>query len=170
MAQRGSGQSASGEFVVQARADFETSLRQTKSAIDAALTWCFGAVLSLAAAIAGQPGHFDSLKISGSAVINSGPLSIGEREAIISAYEKNLISQETAVRLLGVENVSAELERIEGEVAQKLSRLKIQAEIMEILGRATVALPAAVQTVQDGEISDATIRGDFVPDGNRGDQ
>ncbi len=165
LAQRGSGQSASGEFVVQARADFETSLRQSKSAIDAALTWCFGAVLSLAAAIAGQPGQFDSLKISGSAVINSGPLSIGEREAIISAYEKNLISQETAVRLLGVENVSAELERIEGEVAQKLSRLKIQAEIMEILGRATVALPAAVQTVQDGEISDATIRGDFVPDG-----
>ena len=164
LAQGGDG-NVSGEFIVQARADFETSLKQSKAAIDGALTWCFATVLTLAAAIAGDPTHFDALKISGSAVINSGPLSIGERTAIISAYEKDLISRETAVRMLGAENVSAELERIEGEQAHKLTLLKVQAEIMEILGRAAVSLPAAVQTVQDGEISAATLRGDFVPDG-----
>lgn len=161
-----SGSNASGEFVVQARSDFETSLKPTKSALDAALTWCFDTVLALAAAIAGQPGRFDALKISGSAVINSGPLSIGERNAIIEAYKSDLISQETAVRWLGAENVSAELERINSETATRLGLLKTRAEIMEILNRAAVALPAAVQTVQDGEISEATIRGDFVPGGD----
>jgi len=163
---QGGDNGVSGEFIVQARSDFETSLKQTKTALDAALTWCFDTVLTLAAAIAGDPTHFDALKISGSAIVNSGPLSIGERTAIISAYEKGLLSKETAVRMLGVENTSAELERIEGEEAARLDRLKRQAEIMEILGRAAVALPAAVQTVQDGEISDVTIRGDFVPEGN----
>jgi len=163
---QGGGSEISGEFIVQARADFETSLKQTKSALDAALTWCFDTVLTLAAAIAGDPTHFDALKISGSAIINSGPLSIGERQAIISAYEKGLLSKETAVRMLGAENVSAELERIEGEESARLNTLKLQAEILEILGRAAVALPAAVQTVQDGEISDATIRGDFVIGGD----
>jgi len=170
LAQQGAGNTASGEFIVQARADFETSLKQSKSALDGALTWCFGTVLALAAALAGKPGYFDALKVSGSAVINSGPLSVGERTAIISAYEKDLISRETAVRMIGAENVSAELERIEGEAPYKLGRLKAQAEIMEILNRAAVALPAAVQTVQNGEISDATIRGDFVPEGNGGNQ
>ncbi len=165
LAQSGDGQ-ASGEFVVQARADFETSLKQSKAALDSGLTWCFDTVLALAAAIAGQPGHFDALKISGSSIINSGPLSIGERTAIISAYDKDLISRETAVRMLGAENVSAELERIEGEMGHKLGLLRKQAEILELLGRAAVALPAAVQTVQDGEIGPVTIRGDFVPEGN----
>jgi tartrate dehydratase alpha subunit/fumarate hydratase class I-like protein len=163
---QGGGSEISGEFIVQARADFETSLKQTKSALDAALTWCFDTVLTLAAAIAGDPTHFDALKISGSAIINSGPLSIGERQAIISAYEKGLLSKETAVRMLGAENVSAELERIEAEESARLNTLKLQAEILEILGRSAVALPAAVQTVQDGEISDATIRGDFVIGGD----
>ncbi len=163
---QGGGSEISGEFIIQARADFETSLKQTKSALDAALTWCFDTVLTLAAAIAGKPTYFDALKVSGSAVINSGPLSIGERQAIISAYEKGLLSKETAVRMLGVENTSAELERIEGEMAARLNKLKLQAEILEILGRAAVALPAAMQTVLDGEVSDATIRGDFVPEGD----
>lgn len=165
LAQSGDG-NTSGEFVVQARADFETSLKQSKAALDAGLAWCFDTVLALAAALAGKPGYFDTLKISGSAVINSGPLSNGERTTLIEAFKSDLLSQETAVRLLGVENVSAEMERIESEAPYKLSRLKTQAEIVEILNRAAVALPAAVQTVRDGEISDATIRGDFVPGGN----
>lgn len=143
----GSASQVSGEFIIQARADFETSLKVSKTAVDAALAWCFDTVLALAAAMAGRSGYFDRLKVSGSAVINTGPLSISERELIVQAYKSNLLSQETAVRLIGAENVSAEIERINREEGGKLSLWKLQAEVLKLLTDAGANLNAAAMAI-----------------------
>lgn len=127
------GSGLSGEFIIQARADFETSLKLTKTAVDAALTWCYDTVLTLAAVLAGQPDAFADLKVSGSAIVNTGPLSISERELIVNAYKERLLSRDTAVRLIGAENVSAEIGRINAEEDSNLSLKKLQAEIFKTL-------------------------------------
>lgn len=106
---------ASGESRKQARADFEQSLAHTKAAIDGALRGLLSAAYALASVMSGGSAH--GWRVQAETVINSGPLTSDEQTAIVSLVDKKLLSRETGMSQLGIEDVDAEVERIEAEEA-----------------------------------------------------
>lgn len=109
---------ASGESRKQARGDYEDDLGLTKTPIDRAGRWLLETALNLAAIFSGQPGRFASLRATFSARINTGPMSseeIGEIQALTG--DKPLLSQETGMSRIGIEDTDAELAKIAAETA-----------------------------------------------------
>lgn len=137
----------SGELLVQARADYARSLTLTKVALDGALSWCFDTLLALLGNLEGG-NQFGGLKISGTAEIDTGPLSLGERQLLLQSYREGAISLDTMLRWFGVDNVSAEVQRIE----ESLGTLRNRSEVIKILIDAGAGLqPAAVAAGLDDE-------------------
>lgn len=104
---------ASGESRKQARADFAKSLLITKTEIDRLGRWLLETALALAALFSGQPGRFASLRATFACHVDTGPLSSEEVQQILNQVERDLLSPETAMALLGVEDVDAEQQRID---------------------------------------------------------
>lgn len=117
---------ASGASRVQARADFAKSLLQTKAQLDAQGRWLIEAALALASLFAGQPGRYAELRGVFDCRIDTGPLSADERQQIVAEVEKGVLSLETALAMLGHDDVDAELARIAAEKAAR------QAQAVEI--------------------------------------
>lgn len=99
----------------QARAEFEASLELTKTALDDAGRWLLETLLALAAIFAGQAGRYDSLRCEFGATIDAGPLSADDRQQIVAEYQAELLSRETTLSRLDVDDVEAEIARIEAE-------------------------------------------------------
>jgi len=106
---------ASGESRKQARADFEDSLLPTKSDVDTLIRNVLAAVLALAAVFAGQRGRYAGLRPTCDCRLNTGPLSGDEQREIVNQYDTGLISRETAMARIGIEDVDAEAARIAAE-------------------------------------------------------
>jgi hypothetical protein len=113
---------ASGESRKQARADYEKSLLITKSEIDAIVRWLLQTVLDLASIFSGQAGRFGELRASCDCRIDTGPLSGDEQQQIIGQVEAELLSRESAMSRLGVEDVTAEQARIAAEQDERQAR------------------------------------------------
>lgn len=106
----------------QARADFETSLGPLKTAMDDAGRWLLTVVLRIAASLMQQPEAFHDLRAEFDCVVNTGPLSPEEQNQIRANVKEKLISRERAMSLLGVDDVAAELERIDTETVIRQAR------------------------------------------------
>jgi hypothetical protein len=74
---------ASGESRKQARAEFAASLETSKAAVDEVGRWLLETVLALAAAIAGVPGHYESLRCEFGCMVDAGPLTADEEAQIV---------------------------------------------------------------------------------------
>lgn len=114
---------ASGISRVQARADFETDLALTKATVDDALRWMLETVLAFAACIIGKPGMFAQLRAEANTIVDSGPLSPEERAANRDDQQAGLLSKETTMSRNGVDDVTAEVGRIEQEQVSAASAL-----------------------------------------------
>lgn len=134
---------ASGESRIQAKGEFENSLMDTKAEVGAALRWMLETVLALAAAIAGQPGRYDGLRVVGDARLDLGVVSTEEQRQTAEAYKSGLLSRETAIRRIGVDDPAAEAARLDAEADETLVVLKQRAEIMKLLVDATADRSAA---------------------------
>ncbi len=100
---------------IQARSEFLATLLLTQPEIEAAIRWILETALALAEAIAGTPGKYTNVVRAQVAVkLDAGPLTPEERGAIESSIGKT-ISQETAMLLLGVDDVDAEKAKMAGE-------------------------------------------------------
>jgi hypothetical protein len=106
---------ASGESRIQARAQFLASLRPTAAAVEGALRAILDAALAWAAAAVGQGGRFAPIRADVTCQIDAGPLTSDERRLIIEQQAAGLLSEETAMALLGVDDVDAERARINAE-------------------------------------------------------
>lgn len=106
---------ASGESRKQARAEFEASLEMTKTALDDAGRWLLETALSLAAIFAEQAGRYDALRCEFGVIVDAGPLSAQERQQTVAEHQAVLLSAETAMSLLNVDDIAAEMARIEAE-------------------------------------------------------
>lgn len=134
---------ASGESRIQAKGEFENSLMDTKAEVDAALRWMLETVLALAAAIAGQPGRYEGLRVTADSRLDLGVVSIEEQRQTAEAYKAGLLSRETAIRRIGVDDPAAEAARLDAEADETLAVLKSRAEIMKLLVDATADKSAA---------------------------
>ena len=108
---------ASGVSRIQARGDFLSSLRPTKTQVDAAGRWVLETALALAASFAGTANPYADLRATFDCRIDSGPLAPEERAAIINevSNEPPLRSVEDAMTLLGIDDPDAMLAQIESE-------------------------------------------------------
>ena len=106
---------ASGESRKQARAEFEASLRLTKTLVDGALRWLLETALALAGVFCGRPGAFEALRCEAACQVDAGPLTADERQQIVAEFEKGVFSWETTAVRLGAEDPDAERARLDAE-------------------------------------------------------
>lgn len=115
----GADSTATGESRIQARADFAKSLLATKTQLDATGRWLIEAALALASVFAGVPGRYAGLRATFDCRVDTGPLTASERAQIVAEVKQGVLSLETALALLGHDDVDAELARIAAEQAAR---------------------------------------------------
>lgn len=113
---------ASGESRIQARADFATSLRTTKTAIDGAGRWLLETLLAVAAQFSGQPGRYEGLRATFDCRLDTGPLTAAEITVIIAQYQAGLLDRIGALERLGVDDPDAMVARIVAEKEENMQR------------------------------------------------
>jgi hypothetical protein len=113
---------ASGESRKQARADFEMSLLDTQAQINRAGRWLLETLLAMAAAFAGQPGRFNELRAVFECRIDAGPMSSDDQTQVRENVMAGLLSEETGMARIGVDDVDSEKERIASEREARMSR------------------------------------------------
>lgn len=103
----------SGIAYEQARAVFEKDLNKRRVAEEGMLRDLITNILALAEYIADQPGYFtDNLRVVVDQHVDAGPRSPDSVRLDHEAFEKGLLSRETAMSKIGVEDLEAEQERI----------------------------------------------------------
>jgi len=134
---------ASGEAIRQHMADFITSLYLTKSALDPAIRWVIETVLRFAFQISDNGDSFpDGYRPTADARINSGPVPSSEIEAVVKLVKQRLISHHTALSRLGVEDVEAEMERLQDAIERSIKEEKAEI-ISTIAGQGGASLRGA---------------------------
>jgi len=152
---------------VQARAGFANSLLRNKPKVERMLRDMLMTVLCLACELSGEKGKLQKLKtdyrIRVDVKPNSGPLSPEEELAVVSFYEKGVISRETAQVMLGVEDVEGEAQKLREEQETSQIYLQNQATIMQTVAVAGAHLEnAAIFAGVDKEEAKKLGQGDFV--------
>lgn len=108
----------SGISRVQARADFKTSLGPLKTAIDDAGRWMLEVVLMLAGVLMNQPQKYANVRADFGCVLNLGPLTPEEAHIIMAMYEAELLDDETAMSMLGIDDPES--------LKQKIRQMKLE--------------------------------------------
>lgn len=109
---------ASGVSRVQAMADFIDSLNETRPAVEGMLRWLIKTVLLLACQLCkdeAMAAQVKAMRASVDCKLPAGNLSPEEKTALAALVTEKLISHETAMTLIGIEDVDAELARIAEE-------------------------------------------------------
>lgn len=129
----------SGIAYEQARAVFEKDLNARRISEEGALRDLFTSVLALAEFITRKPGYFTkSIRITVDQSIDAGPRSPDSARLDLESAEAGLLSKETTMSRLGVEDVVAELSRIKQSPTYVLDLLARASELGQVLDMDTV--------------------------------
>jgi hypothetical protein len=107
-----------------ARREFERSLKETKTIIDAAGRWQLETTLRLAAQVSNQVSRYAQLRADFNCLIDAGEPDPAKQQQVLEMRKPGgprlqpLISDETARNWAGVEDAAAELAKIEQEAQQ----------------------------------------------------
>lgn len=110
---------ASGEARIQALTDFAMSLAASKLALEHAIRWTLETTLALAYALSGQP--YPEPKITATLRPYLGDVPADKQAQAIALYNAGLLSRETAMQWVGVEEPEMELERIQQEKQREIT-------------------------------------------------
>jgi hypothetical protein len=113
---------ASGKSRQQAMADFLTSLLETAAEVNALGRWLLETVLSLTALFSGQPGRYDGLRATFDCRLDVGPLDPQDVQQVINLVNNKLLSHETGMARVRVDDVDAEQTRINAESDAAMQR------------------------------------------------
>jgi len=108
---------ASGASRKQATSDYLDSLGLTATAVQGAVRWMLGTTLRLAAVLMGAPERYDALRPMAAVSIKVVQPTSEDVTATIDKRSAGLISRETAMTEVGIEDPDAELERIRSEAS-----------------------------------------------------
>ena len=103
----------SGRSREQARGEYESSLKDTKDAVDDLGRWLLETELRLGALFCNRSREFLELRCDFNSIIETGPISPEDREANRADVQARLMSPETAMSRNGIDDTDAELERID---------------------------------------------------------
>jgi hypothetical protein len=113
---------ASGYSREQARHEFVQSLGPTITAVESAFKWMLTTVMRLAIATSTDGADLmKGLQINVQATINPGPALPDERAEDRNAVDDGLMSKETAMTRIGIDDVDVERARIASEAETNLS-------------------------------------------------
>ena len=119
---------ASGESRRQAMAAFLADLRVLATHCNDAGRWMLETVLSMSAVLAKQPGRYSGLRVDFSCRLDPGPSTADEMRIALEAADKGVLSIETAMGYLGVDDPAAEKLRIDGEKQEAMERFSSNIE------------------------------------------
>lgn len=108
----------SGESRIQARADFITSLKKTKTALNRYGRWVLETFLAYAALLQNQPNRYSKLRVDFECRIDAGPVPADEQRLIMDQVKEKFRSLEDGMMLLNIDDPKAMIEAIknQGEV------------------------------------------------------
>lgn len=113
--------------LIQKRAVFANDLLKTKPAVEGALMWMQSAVWCFALYLSGNESGIKSFidRYRATAMVKpyTGPLTPDEERVVLERVAAGLLSGETAMVLLGIEDPDAELEKIEAAKQAAQQRL-----------------------------------------------
>ncbi|MDZ7658068.1 hypothetical protein [Fodinibius sp.] len=115
---------ASGEARIQALADFVMDAQNTKSTVDKAGVWLVETVMYLAFDLTSQDDKVEEYGASFNCRIDPGNIPAEMRNAIIKQVNEELLSRSTAMAMLGVDDIDAEMAKIDSAAAQALEMLR----------------------------------------------
>lgn len=139
---------ASGLSREEARGDYEMSLIITAAVVQPAVRWLLETALAFAEAIAGKPGQYTKLlRAEASCRVQSARLSTAERAQVVSEVEKRLRSRAGGMAMLGVVDVEAEIQAMEGEPEATAHLRTAQGQAIRELVDAGAALEGAARLV-----------------------
>lgn len=134
---------ATGESRKQAREGFRSSLLVTKPRVERPLRSLLETALAMAAYFSGQPGRFAGLRAVVECRVDAGARTADEQRSDMEAFDKGLLSQETAMARIGVEDVDAEQSRIEAEKERAMRSTIFPAKGSQSQGSAQEGAPGA---------------------------
>lgn len=109
---------ASGKSREEARAEFKSSLMLSKEVVDDCGRWILETGTRLGAQLCGQTSKFINLRCEFNSIIETGPVSVLERQENRKDVDDGLMSAETAMSRGGIEDTDAEVERIKQEAEE----------------------------------------------------
>ena len=113
------GADLSGEAMIQGQGEYLLDLMNAKAEVDRAGKWLLETAWALAENPAGAAVSVD-LRAVFDCRVNAGPLSSAMRQQVLAEFGAGLISRETAMSLLGVDDVEAEEARLRREAEEPL--------------------------------------------------
>lgn len=131
------GAALSGDAMIQAQGEYLLDLLDKKAEVDRAGKWLLETAWAFAQALAGVPTDKD-IRCVFDCRVNAGPLPSSLRQRILEEYGAGVLSLETAMSLLGVDDTQAERDRIKEE-AETADTNDLQAQasrlVDEVFGR-----------------------------------
>lgn len=124
---------ASGDAYEQARADFVADLDDTRSPLEAMLRSLISCVVAFAADLSGEANPLKRYRCVVNLFVQTGPITPEAKRENASQVEKALLSREGAMVRNGVEDVAAELQRIEAEPETQLGIIQKRATVISTL-------------------------------------
>lgn len=106
------GANLSGEALMQAQGEYLNDLLGVKGIVDRAGKWMLETAYAMAEVLASGGAPSKDIRAVFDCRPNAGPLSSDMRRAILEMYDKKVISLETTMSLLGVDDVEAERDRL----------------------------------------------------------
>lgn len=119
-------------------------------------TWLVETALAMAEAFLGTPGRYTGpLRASFACRISAGPVDAPTQQQIIAQQAAGLLSRESAMEALGVEDTDAELARIASDPSSMLTLRQRQAAVFDAWQAAGLGLQAAARLagLSDAEIA-----------------
>lgn len=143
---------ASGIAYEQARADFDDDLNDQKGLAEGMVREILEAVIAKAETMgaSGRKSLLDRYRVAVNLHVKSGPIAPEEKDSNSRQVKGGLLSRQSAMAKNGVEDVDAELQRIEEQPDSIIGLRKQQAELMTLLvgegmGWESAALEAGIE-------------------------
>lgn len=147
------GANLSGEAMIQAQGEYLADLTDAAAEVSEGGRWLLEVVWRMACGLAETPERASGVRAVFECRPQAGPLSSAMRQEIIRQYEAGLLSAETAMSLLGVDDIDAERERMEAEAQTTTARRA--AEGAALFGLAASGATASRATASgDGAATD----------------
>lgn len=131
-----------------AKAPFIADVENNRPPLEGMLRDLLEGVIRLASLMSSDfAGFLERFRVGVQAHVNTGPIDPEEQAAILAQVQAGVLSQETALEYLGVEDVAAELVRLRGEPQAVLTMLTKQFQAMGLGTTAGLQMQTVAQMV-----------------------
>lgn len=138
----------SGESRIQARQDFAVSLNPTAKGTRKALRRALWFSVKIAGLASGDAMLLEGLKLDVTVQVYTGPLTSEEREQIRAEFRDGILSLETAMSRLGVEDPQAEIARLREQALFNATLMQTRIQNMATLYSTGMELQVAAVIAQ----------------------